>query len=117
MVFGSGISKVIEYPPVTAPPAGTNTLFSPSFISIPSDSPHALTPKDTSLGLSGRRTTDHLTPILADSSVKAALEEYSMILNRDTSQLFFPSPFIIFSSVLSPSFRALLSLIHCSRRE
>ena len=120
--MGSGLetSKLIEYPLIPAPPSSLNTLFSPSFISITSDSPHTLTLKDMSLGLSGRLTTDslfslsvaswsppspkavvsydhrdinhsvnqqdpHLMPILANGSAEAALDEYSKILNRDTS--------------------------------
>ena len=148
MVSGFETSKLIEYPPVTAPPSSLNTLFSPSFISVASDSPHAVAPKDISLGLSGRLTTEslfspsvaswsppspktvvsydhcdidrsahqqgrHLTPVLADSSAEAALDEYSKILNCDNSQFFFPSSF--FCSL--PVFQAFISLTHCSRRE
>ena len=152
MVSGFENSEHIEHPPVTTLPSALNTLLSPSFISIASDSPHNITLKDISLGLSGRLTTEslfspsvvswsppspktvvsydhcdidhstnqqyrYLTPILADSSAEAALKEYSKTLNCDTGQLFFPSPFILFSSVLYPSFRASLSLIHYSRSE
>ena len=60
MVSGFGNSKHIEHPPVTTLPSGSNTLFSPSFISIALDSPHTVTPKDISLGLSGRLTTESL---------------------------------------------------------
>ena len=151
MVSGFENSELIEYPPVTTLHSGSNTLFSPSFISIASDSPHAVTPKDISLGLSGRLTTEslfspsvvswsppspktvvsydycgidhstnqqdrHLTPVIADSSAEAALKEYSETLNCGTGQLFFPS-FILLPSVLYPSFRALLFLTRCSRRD
>ena len=152
MVSDFETSKLLEYPLITTPASRSSALFSPSFFSIASDPPHTATPKDISLGLSGRLTTEslfspsvvswsplspktvvsydccdtdhyisqqdrHLTPILADNSAEAALEEYSRILGRDTSQLFFSFCFYPFLSIFSPSFRALLSLIHCSRYE